>query len=89
MCAIHISNRYLDLQPVVKGLAGALGLRGALFVWLGREGAWPSDWILLTQGGRLLDDPQVASGGAALSVGDSALPVWTDGYSDLLRVIKR
>lgn len=33
--AFHVSNRYLDLRPVVKGLAGRLDLRAALVVWPG------------------------------------------------------
>ncbi len=43
--ALHVSNRFLDLKPVVRGLAGSLGLRASLVV---APGAWPSDWILLT-----------------------------------------
>ncbi len=87
--AVHISNRYLDLQPVVKGLAGDLGLEAGLVSWMGLGGAWPSDWILLTRGGGLVGDPYVVPSGAGLSVRDRGLPVWTDNYSNLLRVMKR
>jgi hypothetical protein len=87
--AFHVSNRYLDLKPVVRGLAGPLGLRGALVVSRGFDGAWPSDWVLLTRGQGLLDDPDVASSATTLPLGDAGLPVWTDAHSDLLRVIKR
>ncbi len=87
--AFHVSNRYLDLRPVMMGLAGRLGLRAALVVWPGQDGSWPSDWILLTREGRLLEDTQVKAAAVTLAVGDPGLPVWTDDYSNLLRVIKR
>ena len=87
--ALHVSNRYLDLKPVVRGLAGPLGLRTMLVVSRGLDGAWPSDWVLLTRGQGLLDDADFASSAATMSLGDPGLPVWTDAHSDLLRVIKR
>ncbi len=103
--AFHVSNRFLDLRPVVKGLAGERGLRAALVAWSGQDGAWPladpldwpstllstwpSDWILVTRESRLLDDPQVAGAAVTMNVSEPGLPVWTDGYSNLLRVIKR
>ena len=99
--AFHVSNRFLDLRPVVKGLATDRGLRAALFVWSGLDVAglldqpgdwqstWPSDWVLVTRESRLLDDAQVAKAAVTLDVGAPGPPVWTDGYSNLLRVIKR
>jgi hypothetical protein len=88
--ALHISNRYLDLKPVAKGLARELGLQAGLVAWLGQEGVWPSDWILLTRGGGLLRDPQVIpTTVAGPSVREEGLPLWTDNYSNLLSVIKR
>jgi hypothetical protein len=87
--AVHVSNRYLDLKPVTQGIAGVLGLRLGYFFSMGILDAWPSDWILLAPGGELLDDPQVWGAGVPLAVNTPGLPVWTDSYSDLLRVIKR
>jgi hypothetical protein len=84
--AVHVSNRYLDLKPVVRGLARSLGLRASLVV---SPGAWPSDWILLSRGSGLLDDADFFSSSTALDLSDAGLPAWTDAHSDLLRVIKR
>jgi hypothetical protein len=87
--ALHVSNRYLDLKPVTQGLAGALGLQLGYFFSMGILDAWPSDWILLAPGGALLDDPELSLAGVPLPVNAPGLPLWTDSYSDLLRVIKR
>jgi hypothetical protein len=87
--AVHISNKYLDLKPVVRGLAGALGLRAAL-VDSDESGTtvWSADWILLTRQEENLDSPEVRDAAEDLSVTDRGLPLWTDTYSNLLRVIK-
>ena len=87
--AVHISNRYLDLHPVVRGLAAAFGdevrtvHRGAS----PSEGASTSTWMLLTKNRAFLDDPEVRS----IDPEPPGAPevVWTDDYSNLLGVLKR
>jgi hypothetical protein len=87
--ALHVSNRYLDLKPVTQGLAARLGLYATLVVSFGLDDAWPSDWVLLTRGTGLRDDPEVEPVSVALSLDAPGLPAWTDSHSDLLRLIKR
>jgi len=87
---LHVSNRYLDLRPVVRGLAGQLSLRAAIVADPGHPGFWPSDWILLDGGaGAVLDDPDVTATAIALATREPGLPLWTDAHSDLLRIVKR
>ena len=87
---LHVSNRFLDLRPVVRGLAGALGLRAAIVSDPGRPGFWPSEWILVDAGrSALLDDPDVTAAALELPTAEAGLPVWTDAHSDLLRVVRR
>jgi hypothetical protein len=87
--AVHVSNKYLDLKPVVRGLAGALGLRAAL-VDSDESGSsvWSSDWILLAHAEADLGPPEVREAEEDLDVTDRRLPLWTDTYSNLLRVVK-
>jgi hypothetical protein len=85
---VHVSNRYLDLVPVVQQAARALSLEL-------REvnnnddddaGVYRSDWLLLSAspaafGGPLLEDAQTIDA-------DPRVPLWTDDYSDLYRILK-
>ena len=86
--AIHISNRYLDLTPVVKGLADALHLDASL-VDIASDGAiWGSTWILLSPEGDVLQRSGIDDDAEELEV---ARPVrlWTDDYSNLFQVLKK
>jgi spermidine synthase len=87
--AVHVSNKYLDLKPVVRGLAGAFGLR-AVFVDSPVSGSvWSSDWVLVVRNDALLRDPEVDKAALPLSVSEPGLPLWTDDYSNLLRALKK
>ena len=84
--AVHITNSYLDLRPVVLKQAERFGLRSA---WISSGGdgetTSPSDWMLLSQSNTLV-------GGAAATLEGVRLPasrLWTDDYSNLLQVLRR
>jgi SAM-dependent methyltransferase len=87
--AFHVTNRYLDLVPVVQALAQARGMRA---VWIDDEGdlslASRSDWVLLTGAGDLLDRPRIAHAAKPIP----ARPdwrLWTDDFNNLFQVLKR
>jgi len=84
--ALHISNSYLDLRPVVLKLAGRFGLRSA---WISSGGdgetVSPSEWMLLSHSNALVT-------GAVSTLKGVRLPesrLWTDDYSNLFQVLKR
>lgn len=86
--AIHTSNRFLDLQPVVQALARRLGLAGLDVQDLGADtGASASTWILLSR------DPEILAGIDAAT--EFAFPLdgrevlFTDRYSNLLSILGR
>ncbi len=85
--AVHISNAYLDLRPVVLASASKLGLK-AMFVHSQGDGriTRPSDWMVLSEDNlpRLSSTEQQASGDAHIP----AIAPWTDDYSNLIRIIK-
>ncbi len=87
--AVHISNRYLDLQPLVRGLAAAFGdeVRTVHHGSDPAAGASNSTWMLLTKNRAFLDDPDVR----AIDPEPPGAPafVWTDDFSNLLEVLKR
>ena len=89
LIAVHISNRYLDLEPVVQGLAEELGL-AVIRIDDDHEDerVFSSDWMLLAtqpgafEGVRALADP------AELEPKRSEWPLWTDTYSNVVQVLK-
>jgi spermidine synthase len=86
--AIHISNRALDLEPVVARLAEHYGLYSTL-IHAPEHGTsvLESDWILLSYNPATLATPEIALGARPLKRAEDA-PLWTDQYSNLLSVLK-
>ncbi|MCU1286553.1 MAG: integral rane protein-like protein [Acidobacteriales bacterium] len=86
--AIHVSNKALDLAPVVAGLANDLNFNATFVINGGDGGAIrASEWILLSQGAQTLNAPEILAAGLPL-VPNKQAPLWTDDYSDLLSVLK-
>jgi hypothetical protein len=97
LLAFHVSNRHLDLQPVLANLAkardlAALSQRDTLTQYPGKT---PSTWVVLAR------KPQYLNGLCGLSVWGELKPgegeqwpdldkvgVWSDDYSNLLRVLR-
>jgi spermidine synthase len=86
--AIHISNRHLDLDPVVHALANAFGL-AAVLVDTDSEGdaVWGATWVLLSRDRRVLEGPAIRAIARPLA-GKKGVRMWTDDYSNLFRVLK-
>jgi hypothetical protein len=86
--AIHISNRYLELKPVVRGLADVFACDASL-VDVSDDGPyWGSTWVLLAPQGDVLARSGIDDDAETLD-SDKAVRLWTDGYSNLFQVVKR
>jgi hypothetical protein len=86
--AVHVTNRHLDLKPVVRGVAGRLGLEAEHVPSTASGLAWGCDWMLVARDRSLLADELVAAATLPRLPGSRAL-VWTDAWSDLVAVLKR
>lgn len=87
--AVHISNRHLDLLPVVWTLADQFGLSRAVISDPGNyESAFPSLWVLLTRLPSPLEVPEIASRAAYMGGYVSPVRLWTDDYSNLFQILK-
>jgi hypothetical protein len=87
--ALHISNRTVDLGPVVAGVARKLGLSAVRNISLpSKSYLWESDWVLLSRTGASLDLPELKPGNVPVTAGMKPI-LWTDDYSGLWRVIRR
>ena len=86
--AVHITNKVLNLAPVLAKLGQSLGLRGIHIYRPWRpEASASSDWVLLSRDPSVFSTPEIAQAGTPLPINDS-LPMWTDDYSNLLRVLR-
>ncbi len=86
--AVHITNKVLNLAPLLGGLAKSLGLHGVHIYRPWRpEASASSDWVLLSPDPTAFAAPEIAQAGTPLPM-EGPLPVWTDDYSNLLRVLR-
>lgn len=88
--AVHVSNQYLNLPPVVRQEADEAGLR-SLAVESDEDediGVYSSDWVLLTRNADFLQKQEVADAGKPITP-VPGLRLWTDDYNSLLPLLKR
>jgi SAM-dependent methyltransferase len=87
--AVHISNLYLDLEPVVAAAAQAYGKTALVFDFVPSQSqnrCFPAKWVLVM-------DPAVAASSARFAGGSPAhaapkFRAWTDDYSSLFSVMR-
>ncbi|MEP6656814.1 MAG: fused MFS/spermidine synthase [Betaproteobacteria bacterium] len=86
--AFHVTNRFLDLAPVVEALAFERKLEVIQVVDSGEEGlASKSDWVLLSRDKTLLAKPLLAEASQPIRPRRD-WRLWTDDFNNLLQVLK-
>jgi SAM-dependent methyltransferase len=87
--AVHVSNQYLDLAPVVQQLASFYGYPAVLIRSAKDEQQLISaaSWVLMTQNRAFLGRPEVANAAQPIPP-RRGLRLWTDDYNSLLQVIR-
>ena len=90
--AVHITNRYLDLRPVIRGIMEQTGLFAVLIdqdVDQDDLTSWYSRWVLLSREWQSLAAKEVVQPGVQLSFDGGRRVLWTDAHSDLWRVRRK
>jgi hypothetical protein len=93
LLAVHISNRFLDLAPVLAAMSRQLGLDAILEMHVPSEEQYAlsaeialSRWVLIGRSradfGPLVEDHRWES------LDELPGPVWTDDYSNVFRVVR-
>ncbi|MGA0569962.1 spermidine synthase [Variovorax sp. VNK109] len=88
--AFHVSNRFLNLSPVVAQLAQDVGLHAVEIDDVPPpENYWQdtTTYVLVTRNRAFVDDPDIV----ARSVDIKPIPglaLWTDDYNNLFRILK-
>jgi SAM-dependent methyltransferase len=85
--AFHVSNRFLDLKPVLLAIAEKHLLQYAFLHETGENGGTTSDWVVLTRSKPFILKPSIV---------EATIPIaprpewrlWTDSYNNLFQVFR-
>jgi hypothetical protein len=93
---VNISNRYLNLQPVVENAARAFKLRVHTIasedgdMGESEEGAWwlyGATWMVLSRNNEFMNHPELVRAAGPES-GANNIPLWTDDYTSMFRILQ-
>ena len=85
--AYHVSNRFLDLKPVVQMIAEKHGLAVGWVRDTYDDGSTTSDWVLLTRAKNLLLKPDILEATYIIPP-EPGWRLWTDDFNNLVQVMK-
>lgn len=92
LIAVHVTNRYLKLEPIILAAADHFHLATAYIPLTAQEAkseaAFPSKWMLLARDPALLENPIIAEAARDPRPGLPEVSLWTDDYSNLLPILK-
>jgi SAM-dependent methyltransferase len=87
----NVTNRYLDLAPVVQRLAESLGLHARLVSHEPTDEEYSlyssTDYVLVTADPKLFERPQLAGVAEEISI-PRKVSVWTDDFNNLLEALR-
>jgi SAM-dependent methyltransferase len=88
LLAVHISNRFLDMEPVMKTAADHFGAEVRLVDSDDslEESIFTASWVLLSKDGSVFKAPQFAD--ATPIENPNGFRPWTDSYSSIFSILK-
>ncbi|NQT52397.1 fused MFS/spermidine synthase [bacterium] len=88
--AVHISNRYLDLEPVVWAMADHIGFDSVVIDTTGDDDRDVDSctWVLVTNNQALLQTTAIDEAKREVKPEERKTLLWTDAYSDMFRILK-
>ena len=87
--AVHVSNKHLDLAPVVDTLARALGKHAVLIDNDDDDdkAVYSATWVLVSGRQNFFQFPLIFKAATPIT-GTRGLRMWTDDYSNLFQIVK-
>jgi hypothetical protein len=85
--AFHVSNRFLNLGPVVGQLARVSGAYAVNVYEKGEEDKTQSDWVLVSRDPKALEDKVIKDVSEPVEE-QPAWRLWTDDYNNLVQILK-
>jgi hypothetical protein len=91
LLAFHITNRSIDLAPVVRAIAERFGLQALQVKSKGDDARASSDadWVILTKNQKFLSQEEVKAAVTPWSDQDGRPLLWTDDFASLWQVLKQ
>jgi len=89
--AFHVSNRFLNLVPVVAQLAKEHGAHATLVSDRGKDGDddhTTTDWVLVSRDPKALKAPEIEAASPEVPEVEARWRTWTDDYSNLLQILR-
>jgi len=87
--AYHVSNRYLELAPVVRQLANEVGYQAIQVKNKADDDSdiYASDWVLVTNDPAVLENAAIRIHATPIERRDGKR-VWTDSFNNVMEIIK-
>jgi hypothetical protein len=87
--AVHVSNHFLVLPPLVELLAEHAGMKTVFVSNLNDDdlGEYSSDWVLITNNQLFLSAKDVREGASSIDM-RPGVRLWTDDYSSVLPLLR-
>jgi spermidine synthase len=88
--AVHISNRYLDLRPVVEKLAEHFGM-DVVSISDDNEPEWwiyATTWMILSKDKKFMSTPAIMDAADAPEPQTKTTQLWTDDFTNLYSILK-
>ena len=88
--AINISNRYLDLEPIVAEAAKSAGFSGILVYDEGDSEPFyvANTWVLMDRDASFFNHPNFADGEIYDLEPREGFRPWTDDYSNIIQILR-
>lgn len=88
--AFHVSNRFLELVPVVARIASENGAHAVVIHDAADDNPdkTQTDWVLVARDARALEAPEIRAAGARPPEERARWRTWTDDYSNLVQILK-
>ncbi|MBI3938053.1 MAG: fused MFS/spermidine synthase [Betaproteobacteria bacterium] len=86
--AFHVTNRFLELAPVVKRIADEYRIDAVLISDDAEDtNNATTDWVLVTRNRRLLEQPEIKQAASKLEAKPGGR-AWTDDFNNLFQILK-
>ena len=89
--AFHVSNRFLNLVPVVARLAKEHGAHVVLVSDRGKDDDddhTTTDWVLVSRDPKALEAPEIKAASPEAAEDEPGWRTWSDDYSNLVQILR-
>ena len=91
LIAIHVSNRHVDLLPVISNVARCFHYSSALIDYAAPEQKWwvyTCTWVLVARNHEVLSSPAIRGAAAQVGMTANRIQLWTDEFASVFPILK-